>query len=382
MTSTANIGEACGLYQATGQPLRVRWVDGRISDVGGADGTPDCWIAPGLFDIQTNGFGGIDFQQDGLSEEQLLRAVRKIQASGCTRLLLTLITADWPSLTSRLRNLRDLRANSLELQSAIAGWHIEGPFLSKEPGFHGAHDPALLIEPTPEHILELRSITENDPLLLTMSPEVKGVNQAIQLATARGIKVSIGHTNASAPQIEEAIQAGATAFTHLANGCPRLLDRHDNILWRILSRNDLIVSLIPDGIHVSPALFQLMHRLIARDSICYTTDAMSAAGMPPGRFTLGKLNVEVGADQVVRQPGQNLFAGSALTPIEGVVRAAKMLDLRWQEVWSRLSQTPAKFMGIQHELAVGQPADFCLLRCNGAGTITELQVYKNGARAN
>src|SRR5258706_6057813 len=371
-------GEVCGRHYSSGEFMKLEWDGGVITRFESVDVEPRVWLAPGLFDLQINGFGGIDFQQDGLSVEDLLRASRALRASGCTRFLLTLITAEWKTLTSRLRHLRSLRAQSAELQSAIAGWHVEGPFLSKEAGFHGAHDPALLVEPTPEHILELRSIADDDPLLLTMSPEVNGVNRAIRIAIEQNIKVSIGHTNASTAQIEAAVKAGATGFTHLGNGCPRLLDRHDNILWRILDRCDLMVSLIPDKIHVSPALFRLVHRLIDTQPIYYMTDAMAAAGMPPGKFTLGKLEVEVSPDQVVRQPGQCLFAGSALKPIDGAFRAADMLGTRWQDVWGRFSEAPAAFMGLRNELAVGQPADFCLLNLsNGAGT-PEIRVYKAG----
>src|SRR5262249_52232917 len=159
-------------------------------------------------------------------------------------------------------------------------------------------------------ILELREITGNDPLLLTLSPERAGALEAIALAKSRGIRISLGHTNASAEVLRQAVKAGATLFTHLGNGCPRELDRHDNILWRVFETAGLTVSLIPDRIHVSGPLFRLVHRVLGGDSIFYTTDAMAAAGAPPGRYRIGALEVEVGADQVVRQPGKPLFAGS------------------------------------------------------------------------
>ena len=89
---------------------------------------------------------------------------------------------------------------------------------------------------------------------------------------------------------------------------------------------------------------------------------MSAAGMPPGRYKLGKLELEVGPDQIVRQPGKPLFAGSALRPIDGIFRSAQMLGSEWQEVWPRFSTAPAKLLGLKNDLAVGEPADFCLLQ--------------------
>src|SRR5205085_12282495 len=125
------------------------------------------------------------------------------------------------------------RSDWPELQAAISGWHIEGPFLSPEPGFHGAHDPSRMSDPGKAKIAELKAIAGNDPLLLTLSPERSGAIEAIQFAVSQGIKVSIGHTNASVEVLREAVAAGATGFTHLANGCLRELDRHDNILWLV-----------------------------------------------------------------------------------------------------------------------------------------------------
>src|SRR5437016_8639160 len=116
------------------------------------------------------------------------------------------------------------------------------------------------------------------------------------MAVARGMKISLGHTNAPSDILREAIRLGATAFTHLGNGCPRELDRHDNILWRVLETPGLMVSLIPDRIHVSAPLFRLVHRVLDVDSIYYITDAMWAAGAAPGRYRIGKMEVEVGVD--------------------------------------------------------------------------------------
>jgi N-acetylglucosamine-6-phosphate deacetylase len=265
------------------------------------------------------------------------------------------------------------------LRSAITGWHIEGPFLSKEPGYHGAHDPRYMIDPSPEHIRTLRDIAKSDPVLLTLAPERPGAIAAIALAVSLGMKVSLGHTNASAEQLGQAVQAGATGFTHLGNGCPAELNRHDNILWRVVETPGLMTSLIPDQIHVSPALFRTIHRLIRSESIYYTTDAMAAAGASPGRYTIGHLNVEVGPDQIVRHPGQTNFAGSALRPIDGVFRAARMLKRPWQEVWNHASVFPARFMGFAEDnLEVGQPASFCALETGEENRVTKLQVWLNG----
>src|ERR1051326_4326285 len=198
-------GEICGWHFGNRCPIWLSWEKGLITQIEPVEPglAGDNWIAPGLFDLQVNGYGGVDFQQDNLRVDDLLRAVRGLRSAGCTRLLLTLITDHWPRLTALLRHLRSVRAQSAELEAAISGWHIEGPFLSAEAGFHGAHEPGLMLDPKAEHILELRALTCDDPLLLTLSPERAGALEAIRLAVSRGIKVSLGHTNASAEVLRQ-----------------------------------------------------------------------------------------------------------------------------------------------------------------------------------
>jgi N-acetylglucosamine-6-phosphate deacetylase len=377
-----NDGELCARHYATGEPVRVRWQAGRIVAVDSARDAapPDRWVAPGLVDLQINGYGGIDFQRDDVTLDELVAATRGLRAAGCTRFFPTLITEEWSRLVARLRHLRELREQSPELHRAIAGWHIEGPFLSAEPGFCGAHDPALMRDPTAGHLHELRAATGDDPLLLTLAPERANALAAIELAVSLGMKVSLGHTNASAQRLAEAVRQGATGFTHLGNGCPRELDRHDNILWRVFETRGLIVSLIPDTTHVSPTLFRLIHRELGADSVYYTTDAMSAAGAKPGRHPLGRLELEVGPDQIVKLPGKPNFAGSALRPIDGILRAATMLGCSWQKVWPRFSEAPARWMGLPAGLETGAPAEFCLLSVTPENTLRELTVFSNNER--
>lgn len=354
--------------------------NGRIVGLEPAPGASadDWWLAPGLFDVQVNGFGGVDFQADTVGGVDLTRAVVALRRAGCLRFLVTLITDEWTALVARLKWLRELRETALEVRAAIAGWHVEGPFLSAEPGYHGAHDPSLMRDPTPELLRELREAAGDLPLLVTLAPERAGSLEAIAAARALGITISLGHTNAPAETLARAARAGATGFTHLGNACPQGLDRHDNIVWRALDTPGLRVSLIPDGRHVSPALFRLVHRCLPAGALLYTTDAMAAAGAAPGRYSLGRLELEVGADRVVRQPGQTNFAGSALTPVEGVFRAARMLGAPWQETWRRWSEAPARWLGLSPGLEVGGTADFCLVRPRADGMAVDLRAFVGG----
>ncbi len=345
----------------TGKPVELAWEGGKITGIAPVEkgAAPKLWLAPLLIDVQVNGYAGIDFQRDDLTEAELLTAVRGLQRDGCGQILLTLITDEWSHLLARLKYIRALRDANAELRAAIPGWHIEGPFLSPEPGFKGAHNAAVMCDATTKHIDELLAVTQGDPVLLTVASERAGMVEIIRYATERGIKISLGHTDATYDSIRKATSNGAVGFTHLGNGCPRTLDRHDNIVWRVLDQRGLTVGIIPDGIHVSPAPFRLFYQTLGGENIYYTTDAMSAAGAPPGRYRIGAVEVEVGADQVVRLPGQPNFAGSALRPIEGVQRTAQMLGVEWQTVWDSFSLVPARMMRLDLTLAAGRTANFC-----------------------
>jgi N-acetylglucosamine-6-phosphate deacetylase len=336
------------------------------------------WLMPALFDPQINGFGGVDYQRDDLTPETLRHSVRTLRRTGCTRFLLTLITAPWETLLARLERLRAWRSADPELAAAIVGWHVEGPFLSAEPGYCGAHVPEWMRDPRLRDLRALRAVTGRDRVLLTLAPERKGGLAAVREAARLGFRVSLGHTNAPAETLAAAVAAGATGFTHLGNGCPQLLDRHDSVLWRVLDQPGLTVSLIADGLHVAPALFRLVHRALPTRRVIHITDAMSAAGAPPGRYTVGDRVLNVGRDRVVRLPGQTNFAGSALTPIEGVFRAATMLRRPWREVWAASATIPANWLGLRLGLTPGRRADFCLVRVDADECLRELRTLCAG----
>lgn len=366
----AAAGALCARDYRTGQGLRVAWRSGNVAEVVPAEAPDEVWIAPGLTDLQVNGYGASDFQDPGLTLEAMCRAVRALHRDGCVQFFPTLTTDDWDAMIAQVRRIRGWRATCPEIRDAIAGWHIEGPFLSPVPGYCGAHPKDRMISPTPEHIRQLREVTGTDPVLLTVAPEQEGVPAIIPLAVSLGMRVSLGHSNASGAELDAAVRGGASSFTHLGNGCPQVLDRHDNILWRVVEREALHPGLIPDSIHVSPSLFRLLHRAMDPGRFWYTTDAVHPAGAPCGRYRImGGTEVEVGPDQVVRVPGASNFAGSALRPLEAIFRAAGMLGCTWREVWDRYTLQPRALMGMgQGLLEPGAAASFCVLDFRDAGS--------------
>ncbi|MDQ3625106.1 MAG: N-acetylglucosamine-6-phosphate deacetylase, partial [Verrucomicrobiota bacterium] len=160
-----------------------------------------------------------------------------------------------------------------------------------------------------------------------------------------GPVVSLGHTDASEAQIDEAIKAGARLCTHLGNGVPQMLPRHDNVVQRLLARDELTACLIPDGVHLPPFVLKNFFRAKPAGKVVLTTDAMAAADAPPGRYTIGSSEVE-SRDGAVRQPGRPNLAGSCLTPDCGVARAAQFLGLSEVEARELFSTRVAALFGI------------------------------------
>lgn len=361
------------------QPVLAKWDDGIFTDFNHTNESPaqNKWIGPPLVDLQVNGFAGVDFQQDELTAEQLLHATNALGQAGCGRFFFTLITNNWEAMIRRLAKAKQHREANRALGQAIAGWHIEGPFLSAEPGYCGAHPPDLMLDPTPEQLEEICEITSDDPVLLTMAPERESGLSAFAKARELGFRVSIGHTNAPGHIMRRVSAGGSTGFTHLGNGCPVELKRENNILWRALDTPGLTYSLIPDRWHISPALFRILHRLIDRDTLYYTTDAMAAAGSAPGKYSLGHLELEVGPEEIVRLPGTTNLAGSALTPINAIRHAADMLRCDWQEIWRNYSTIPAQFAKLSVGFEPGARAEFVEIETGQGDRIESVRLYRH-----
>ena len=206
-----------------------------------------------LFDLQVNGFAGVDFQQPGLTRAELEHAARALRAHGTGRILLTLITDRIEAMAAKLAQVETVRRASPLVAQLVAGYHLEGPYLRPEPGFHGAHPPQLMKAPDLAEFEQLQAAAAGHLRLITLAPEWPGSAEFIRAVTARGVRVAIGHSDASEAEIDTAITAGLTLCTHLGNGVPMHLPRHDNIIQRLLARDELTAAFIPDGLHVPPA---------------------------------------------------------------------------------------------------------------------------------
>ena len=296
--------------------------------------------SPGLFDIQVNGFGGVDFNAPDLTQEGLSQSLLRMRATGVTRCLPTLITS---TLQQFARNARLIARTP---DPMIAGIHMEGPYLSAEDGPRGAHPRAAVIAADVDDFDRRQEAAEGRIVLVTLAPEVPGALRLIEHLVTAGVRVSIGHTAATTAEIASAVAAGATLATHVGNGCAQLLPRHPNAIWALLAADELAASFIVDGHHLPPETVKAMVRAKGPERSILVTDASAAAGCPPGRYSLGSVVCESGADGRVSLPGTPYLAGSALTLPDAVANAVRYTGLPPATAAAMASTIPAAFMGL------------------------------------
>ena len=251
---------------------------------------------PGLVDLQVNGFAGVDFGDPAITPDDVERAVAAIQKTGVTRFLPTLITSPFETFAACAQTLLKAR------NAAVAGIHMEGPYISPEDGPRGAHARPHVRAADLDDFKRRQDAAEGTIRLVTLAPESPGAIPLVERLVAGGLRVAIGHTAANGAQIQAAVAAGATLSTHLGNGCAGVLPRHPNVIWEQLGEDRLLASFIVDGHHLPPATVRSMVRAKTPARTILVTDAMAAAGMPPGVYTIGGQKVELDASGRVAAP--------------------------------------------------------------------------------
>jgi N-acetylglucosamine-6-phosphate deacetylase len=294
---------------------------------------------PGLFDLQVNGFDGVDFNGPGLTADRVAEAIAAIRATGVTRFLPTLITSPFDAFAANARVLARMT------DDAIAGIHMEGPYLSPLDGPRGAHPAAHVAPASIDDFARRQDAAGGRIRLVTLAPEVPGAIALIEHLAARGVRVAIGHTDATPAQIADAAAAGATLATHLGNGCANVLPRHPNVIWEVLAADTLVASLIVDGHHLPPSTVKAMVRAKGPSRTILITDAGAAAGCAPGTYTIGGVTCVLGADGRVSLPGTPYLAGSALRLDEAVANVVRFTGLPFDDAVAMASTVPAAYLG-------------------------------------
>ncbi len=296
-------------------------------------------------DIQVNGYRGVDFNGDDLTAEALHEVCGLLESDGVEGILATVITDSIANMSARLTRLATLREADPLAQKMIWGFHIEGPFINEQPGYVGAHPAAEVLPANVDAMQQLLDAAGGLTKIVTLAPERDAGMAVTRMLADQGICVSGGHCNPTLDQLDAAIDAGLRAFTHLGNGCPKEMDRHDNIIQRVLSRADqLWVCFIGDGVHVPwPALGNYL-RVTGIERAIVITDAISAAGLGPGEFQLGDQVVHVDESGATWSADRSHLMGSASTMplVRSLLR--KELGMSESEVSTLTSANPRSLL--------------------------------------
>ncbi|HAS6408899.1 TPA: N-acetylglucosamine-6-phosphate deacetylase [Vibrio vulnificus] len=313
-------------------------------------------LMPGLIDSHVHGSQGCDVMD--ATHASLNTMSRCFASLGVTAFVATTVTAPVAKIRAALAQVAKSKQQGVE-GAEILGAYLEGPYFTEKN--KGAHPTQWFRELAVEELDNWISYSDNQLLKVALAPEKEGALAAIRYLANQGISVMLGHTDASYQQVKLALDAGAKGVVHCYNGMRGLHHRDPGVVGAGLLHPECYVEMIADGHHVHPAAIEVAHRCCG-SRMTLITDAMCATGMPDGQYTLGEYQVEMKQGVVTTQEGG--LAGSTLTLIEGVKNIQRWLNLPFEQAWLMASHTPAKSLGIQHQLGtleVGKRASMVAL---------------------
>jgi len=329
----------------------------------------DRLVVPGFIDLHIHGAAGHDLME--ATGEAVSAVAAYLARHGTTSFLATTVTAS-PERTLRaarglgeiIRSSQDSHGASEKLAGAqMLGLHLEGPFLNIKK--RGAHPASQIRKPSTETLISILDAAKGTAKMLTLAPELEGALNVLEFARHRGLRVGMGHSNATFEEAERAIAAGSTYAVHVYNALRRFAHRDPGILGAILTDDRVTAELICDGLHVEPPAVRLLAKAKGFDRLVLASDSLSGAGMPDGNYRLGNFTVHV-AGGVSRTVEGNL-AGSTLTLDAAVRNLSSFTGLSYKECLVCATLNPARILGVEKQkgvIAPGADADLAILDPN------------------
>jgi N-acetylglucosamine-6-phosphate deacetylase len=357
------------IHYETGKPVKIEIRDTlihKISEASGSLQNQNLFVAPGLIDNQVNGYRGVDFSDTGLTTDKMVTAIAAIRSDGVTSFVPTVITNSHEILLKNFRNLAEILKDN-DVRDSVPGFHLEGPYISSEEGFYGCHPSSFIREPSWDEFAQYQEAADGNIIQVTVAPEVEGCFKFIELCARNNVKVAIGHTNASADQINRAVDNGARLSTHLGNGCANLIDRHRNPLWPQLANDLLTPSIIADGHHLLPEEIRVFYKVKGAQNLILTSDVNHLIGMAPGKYIYFGSEVVYTIDGLVKNPVLNCLAGASMPLRTGVGNVMKFTGCSLGEAVNMASGNVARIYNFSDRgsLAAGKRADLILYELDG-----------------
>src|SRR3989454_4794540 len=348
------------ILEVTSRAHREIPANGRVANF------PGDILVPGFIDMHIHGGAGHDVMET--NDGALPAMERFLACRGVSSYFPTTVTAPVDMILSSLDRLghavetAENSSQAAELRANPLGIHLEGPFISHRR--RGVHPAENLLNPTPEMFERFWEASQGQIWVMTIAPELPGAAEVITEAAKRGVCVSLGHSDATLAVARDAVEAGARHATHTFNAMRPLDHRDPGIIAEVLTDNRLSADIIADGIHVAPPVVQLFMQAKGTDRAVLITDAISATGMPDGRYKLGPIEVEV-KDGKCTSGGS--LAGSVLTMDRAVRNVTQFAHWSLKNAVRAATLNPARAAGLNHQgrLEVGAEANFTVLSADG-----------------
>ncbi len=366
-----------GINYLDSSPVSVEIADGKIISVERINKLSEkdrpFFIAPGLIDIQVNGYSSISFslegknkktaKEAGLSVADVMKVTEALWKEGVTTYFPALTTNSTELLLKNIAILTRAK-DSPSVMGSIPGFHLEGPYISPEDGYRGAHPREYIRTPEWNEFLELYKAAGEKILLITLAPEIDGALNFIKKCREKNIVVALGHHNSSAEMIKQAIDNGAGLATHLGNGCAKIIKRHMNPIWPQLADDRLMISIICDGFHLPPEMIRVFYKVKGPDNILLISDITSFGGLPPGEYKIetGETIVKSPDGKVCVSGDNGVLYGSASPLAIGVGHIMKVTGCNLAEAIQMASTNPARLHNLNDrgKLEPGKRADIIL----------------------
>ncbi len=346
----------------TGGWISIVTEHGGIASIDKCRDEEDVWISPGFIDLQVNGYAGFDVNSDTPTAGTIIHLTRALIATGITTFLPTIVTAPEEKIISCLRAIDAARRMDPVVAHCIPYAHVEGPYISPEDGYRGAHSLPDVRPPSFDEFERWQVASNNLVGMVTMSPHHEGSAAFIRALSQKKVHVAIGHTNATPSEIHAAVDAGAGLSTHLGNGIAQLLPRHTNPIWEQLAEDRLTATFIGDGHHVAPNAMKAMFRAKGYERSILVSDAEAIGGMPPGRYTTHLGCVELHANGRIELSGTPFLAGASLLFKDTIPRTITSAQVPLSAAFAMVTENPGRFVGQRGRFTIGSVADVVRFR--------------------
>jgi len=302
----------------------------------------------GLVDLQVNGYKGVHFSDINLTRDDFIKTCRGVFEAGTSAFLPTMITSSKDVYEHNLPIMAEVMRED-EFRGRLLGFHIEGPFISEQDGARGAHDTQWISKPDVDYLRRLIEWAEDRVKLLTIAADPDGAEKLARYAVSQGITVSLGHQIASETDLARLAQAGAVSLTHLGNGVPALLPRHENPIWAGLGNDDLVAMIISDGHHLPVSVLKTIIRTKGPERCVVVSDASSPAGLPPGKYEALGHQVVLQENGVLRDLTTGYLGGSSASMFQCMNHLASLDLIGTDELLAVGFDNPLALIGLGPE---------------------------------